>query len=54
MLDRNQNKMKIEESHAKVPETKDTTVDNDCVVVKFNNIFTHLGSITNFLLDECS
>ena len=44
--------MNIENSCAKSPETGNEIVDDEDRVVKFNNKFTHFGSIINFALDD--
>ena len=45
-------KANSENSYAESPETDDITVDDEGDVVKFNNKFTCLGSINNFVLDD--
>ena len=52
MLAKPMSKIKLEESCAAVPETKDTPVDDSGRVVKFNARLICVGFVINFLSDD--
>ena len=49
---KNKIKVNLEERCDKAAKTKDTSVDENGEAMAFNNSFTCLGSVINFVLDD--